>query len=255
MNDLIAERANGRRPDCVVMKFSGASVEDATAIRRVSQLVKRRLRHRPVVIVSALAKVTDQLLKAGKTAVEGSLRAGCETVEQLRRRHQAVARELVEKEQYNCLWAELEPGFDQLDCLLEEIASEGAFPSPAQDRLLGMGEWFSSKILQAALWRTGLDVTWVDATACIVTDAAHTRAMPLWQETSARLEAVLLPLLHLGQIPVLGGFVGATRDGIPTTLGRGGSNFSAAIVGAGLQASRIEIWTDVDGVMTTDPKL
>ena len=118
-----------------------------------------------------------------------------------------------------------------------------------------MGEWFSSKILQAALLRTGLDVAWVDASACIVTDAVHTRAMPLWQETNERLQAVLLPLLHLGQIPVLGGFVGATLDGVPTTLGRGGSNFSAAIVGAGLQATRIEIWTDVDGVMTTDPKL
>ncbi len=119
-----------------------------------------------------------------------------------------------------------------------------------------MGEWFSSKILQAALLRTELDVAWVDAADCIVTDAVHTRAMPLWQETYATFEAVLLlPLLHLGQIPVLGGFVGATRDGAPTTLGRGGSNFSAAIVGAGLQANRIEIWTDVDGVMTTDPRL
>src|ERR1039457_2412045 len=119
MSESTGKRANGKGPDCVVMKFSGASVEDATAIRRVSQLVKRRLRHRPVVIVSALAKVTDQLLKAGKTAVEGSLRAACETVEQLRRRHQAVARELVEKEEYSGLWAELEPGFDQLDGLLE----------------------------------------------------------------------------------------------------------------------------------------
>jgi aspartate kinase len=255
MSDWVEEISKGRSPECVVMKFSGSTVEDAAAIRRVSQLVKRRLRHRPVVIVSALAKVTDQLLCAGKTAVEGSLQAACETVEQLRRRHQTVANELLEKEQYNALWAELERGFDQLESLLKKIASERTFPAPTQDRFLGMGEWLSSKILQAALLRTGLDVAWVDATACIVTDAVHTRAMPLWQETNLRLEAVLLPLLHGGQIPVLGGFVGATRDGIPTTLGRGGSNFSAAIVGAGLQASRIEIWTDVDGVMTTDPKL
>lgn len=251
----VTEPASGRRPDCVVMKFSGATVEDAAAIRRVSQLVKRRLRHRPVVIVSALARVTDQLLQAGKTACEVSVQAAREIVGELRRRHQAVARELVDKEQFNCLWTELGSGFDHLNNLLEEISSSKTFPPDAQDRFLGMGEWFSSKILQAALLRTGLDVAWVDAAACIVTDAVHTRAMPLWQETYAKLEAVLLPLLHLGQIPVLGGFVGATREGIPTTLGRGGSNFSAAIVGAGLQASRIEIWTDVDGVMTTDPKL
>jgi aspartate kinase len=161
----------------------------------------------------------------------------------------------VEQEHYNCLWAELAPGFDLLDALLKEIASERDFPARAQDRFLGMGEWFSSKILQAALLRAGLDVAWVNAAECIVTDAVYTRAMPLWEETNARVEAVLLPLLQCGQIPVLGGFIGATRDGIPTTLGRGGSNFSAAIVGASLAASRIEIWTDVDGVMTTDPKL
>jgi aspartate kinase len=93
----------------------------------------------------------------------------------------------------------------------------------------------------------------VDARQCIITDAAHTRATPLWEETNQRVESILLPLLRTGRVPVLGGFVGSTRDGIPTTLGRGGSDFSAAIVGAALRAQRIEIWTDVDGVMTTDP--
>ena len=255
MSSFAVEIPKGKSPDCVVMKFSGSTVEDAAAIRRVSQLVNRRLRHRPVVIVSALAKVTDQLLRAGHAAASRSFGEACEIGQQLRRRHQAVARELVEKDDYKCLWAELESGFDQLDAILQEIATESAFPPPTQDRFLGMGEWFSSKILQAALLRAGLDVAWVNAAECIVTDAVHTRAMPLWAETNSRVEEVLLPLLQCGQIPVLGGFIGATSDGIPTTLGRGGSNFSAAIVGASLAASRIEIWTDVDGVMTTDPKL
>lgn len=255
MNDLRPAETSGSLPECVVMKFSGASVADAAAIRRVSQLVKRRLRHRPVVIVSALARVTDQLLHAGKTAAEGHLKAARETLQELHRRHQVVAQELVEREQYNFLWAELERGFDRLDATLAEVASARALDPATQDQLLALGEWFSSKILQAALLRTGLDVVWVDAAACIITDAAHTRAMPLWQPTYQRLESVVSPLLLFGQIPVLGGFVGSTRDGIPTTLGRGGSNFSAAIVAAGLRASRIEIWTDVDGVMTTDPKL
>jgi aspartate kinase len=95
----------------------------------------------------------------------------------------------------------------------------------------------------------------VDARECLVTDAAHTRATPLWDETNARLQVVMGPLLESQRVPVMGGFVGATRDGIPTTLGRGGSDFSASIVGAGLHARRIEIWTDVDGVLTTDPNL
>ena len=99
----------------------------------------------------------------------------------------------------------------------------------------------------------GANAALVDARDCIVTDAAHTRATPLWEETNERLQAVLLPLLNASQVPVMAGFVGATRDGIATTLGRGGSDFSASIVGSGLRARRIEIWTDVDGVMTTDP--
>ena len=95
----------------------------------------------------------------------------------------------------------------------------------------------------------------VDAKECIVTDAVHTRATPLWDETNEQLQARVAPLLEAGRVPVMGGFVGATRDGIPTTLGRGGSDFSASIVGAGLHAQRIEIWTDVDGVMTADPNV
>jgi aspartate kinase len=118
-----------------------------------------------------------------------------------------------------------------------------------------VGESLSAKLVHAALRSGGLEVALVDATDCIITDAAHTRATPLWDETNQRLQAVLLPLLNSGQIPIMGGFVGATRDGIPTTLGRGGSDFSASIVGAGLHAQRIEIWTDVDGIMTTDPAL
>jgi aspartate kinase len=124
-----------------------------------------------------------------------------------------------------------------------------------QDHLLGMGEHFSSKLVHAALVRNGLDAVWVDAKECIITDAAHTRATPLWDETNQRLQSLVAPLLQADRIPVLGGFAGSTRDGIPTTLGRGGSDFSAAIVGAGLHAKKIEIWTDVDGVMTTDPNL
>jgi aspartate kinase len=100
-----------------------------------------------------------------------------------------------------------------------------------------------------------VSATLVDAHACIVTDAAHTQATPLWEETDARLAKVVPPLLQAGKVPLLGGFTGATRDGVPTTLGRGGSDFTAAIVGAALHADRIEIWTDVDGIMSTDPNV
>ena len=244
-----------QRPECLVMKFGGTSVEDAAAIRRVIQLIKRRLRHRPVVVVSALAKVTDQLHKLGQDAAAGRLESVRESLQRLRQRHELVIHELVEAEQSSCLWSELEIALLLLDSMANEIAAAGEVRPEVQDQLLGTGEYLSSKILHATLLRHGFDAAWVDARECIVTDCSYTKAAPLWEETTERLRAVLLPLLHTAQVPVLSGFVGATRDGVPTTLGRGESNLTAAMVGAAMHASRIEIWTDVDGVMTTDPSL
>lgn len=247
--------APGPQRECVVMKFGGTSVEDAAAIRRVCQLVKRRLRYQPVVVVSALAGVTDQLLDAGRAAAEGCDEAVSESLQLLRQRHEQVAGDLVGGEDQRLLREELESEFQSLDDLLKTIAREGAFGPRAQDDLSGRGESVSSRVVRAALWHSGVDAAWVDAKRCIITDAVHTRATPLWQETDQRVESTLVPLLAAGRTPVLGGFVGSTRDGVPTTLGRGGSDFSAAIVGAALRTQRIEIWTDVDGVMTADPNL
>jgi aspartate kinase len=257
MNDLPAESSDAaeQRTECLIMKFGGTSVEDASAIQRVGQLVKQSLGERPVVIVSALAKVTDQLLEAGKAAAEGRRDAARELVQLLQDRHERVAAGLLHGDEYERLGNRLEGEFEAIDQVLLGIVANGQFSPRAQDDLLARGESLSSRIVHAVLLRDRLDVVWVDAKECIITDAAHTQATPLWKETSDRLESVLLPLLRAGRIPVLGGFVGATRDGIPTTLGRGGSDYSAAIVGAGLHASRIEIWTDVDGVMTVDPNL
>ena len=257
MSDLPArnKEAVDWRSEFIVMKFGGTSVEDAGAIRRVSQLVKRQRRYRPIVVVSALAGVTDQLLSAGNAAAERRHEFTREILHGLRQRHAKVAAELVTAEEYNSLYSELETAFQLLHNLVDSIAANGQFASRVQDHFLGLGEFLSSKLASAAFVAAGLDARWVDAKQCIITDAAHTRATPLWEETNQRLESVLIPLLKAGRVPVLGGFIGSTRDGIPTTLGRGGSDFSAAIVGAALRAQRIEIWTDVDGVMSTDPDL
>ena len=257
MNDSseASNQAGQRRLACVVMKFGGTSVEDAAAIRRLCQLVARPSPRRPVVVVSALAKVTDQLMNAGWAAAAGQLDPAREILQVLRQRHEAVARGLATGDERKRLSKEVVKEFRVLDKLLVAIASEKALTPRAQDSLLGAGESLSSRLVDSALRSVGVDAVLVDARECVVTDAAHTRATPLWDETNERLRAVVLPLLESGQVPVMGGFVGATRDGIPTTLGRGGSDFSASIVGAGLHAERIEIWTDVDGIMTTDPNL
>jgi len=243
------------RPQCVVMKFGGTSVEDAAAIRRLCQIVNGRLRHHPVVVVSALAKVTDQLFAAGKTAAGGNLKTAHGVLREIQDRHFRIARELLSSDGRDILVKDLAQDFQATLAVLTSISAARDFSLQAQDHLLGMGEHFSSKIVHAALVRSGLEAVWVDAKECVITDAAHTRATPLWKETNQRLECLVGPLLGVGRIPVLGGFAGSARDGVPTTLGRGGSDFSAAIVGAGLHAAKIEIWTDVDGVMTTDPDL
>jgi aspartate kinase len=239
----------------VVMKFGGTSLEDAAAIGRAIRILKQRLRHKPVVVASALAGVTDQLLAAGQAAAQGQLESARESLENLQRRHERVAFDIAGRDASQTLRSQLEWEFQQVRLLLPSIVSAGELTPRLQDQLLGAGEGFSSRIVQAAFAHAGIDAVWVDARACIITDAAHTQATPLWDDTSRRLQAVLAPVLADSKVPVLGGFIGATRDGIPTTLGRGGSDFTAAIVGAALYASRIEIWTDVDGILTTDPKL
>ncbi len=257
MNDAsqASREVAGRGFECVVMKFGGTSVEDAAAIGRLCQLVARPSPQRPVVVVSALAKVTDQLMDAGEAAAAGRLDSARGILQVLRQRHEDVAGALLRGDERIRLSVEFADEFKALDNLVFRIASEKALLPGVQDSLLGAGEALSSKLVHSALHSAGVKAALVDPRECIVTDAAHTRATPLWAETNERLQAVVLPVLELGQVPVMGGFVGATRDGIPTTLGRGGSDFSASIVGAGLLASRIEIWTDVDGILTTDPNL
>jgi len=244
-----------RNDDVVVMKFGGTSVEDAAAIRRLIAIVKNRLGVQPVVVVSALAKVTDQLLEAGNAAAQGHLGSALATVRNIYVRHEQLADSLVEGSAHSALDRELRGEFRALEALLHDIEGSRLLDLKSQDQLLGFGECLSSWLVKEALCQAGVDAEHVDARDCIVTDARHGQAGPLWDVTNQRIQDHLSPLLESSQVPVLGGFIAATSDGVPTTLGRGGSDFSAAIVAAALCASRVEIWTDVDGVMTTDPKL
>jgi aspartate kinase len=244
-----------RGDDVVVMKFGGTSVEDAGAIRRLIGIVRSRLDARPVIVVSALAGVTDQLLEAGRAAGSGHLGAALATVRDIYVRHEALADSLVEGSAYSGLDRELRSEFRALESLLLDFEGSRPLPGKLLDRLLGFGECFSSRLVTEALSQAGLGAAHVDARSCIITDLRHGQATPLWDECNDRIQDALSPLLQSDRVPVLGGFIASTLDGEPTTLGRGGSDFSAAIIGAALCASRIEIWTDVDGIMTADPKL
>ncbi len=244
-----------RGDDVVVMKFGGTSVEDANAIRRLIGIVKSRIVSQSVVVVSALARVTDQLLEAGQAAAAGHLGSALATVRDIYVRHEQIADELVDGAPHGTLDRELRGEFQGLESLFHGLEASRQLDLRSQDHLLGFGECLSGKLVTEALCDAGVRATYVDARNCIVTNARHGQASPVWEATNQRLQNGLSPLLESGCVPVMGGFIASTCDGVPTTLGRGGSDFSAAIVGAALGASRVEIWTDVDGIMTTDPKV
>ncbi|HLJ87382.1 MAG TPA: lysine-sensitive aspartokinase 3 [Candidatus Angelobacter sp.] len=239
----------------IVMKFGGTSVQDAEAIDRVAAIVRKRLPEKPVVVVSALAKITDQLLAMASAAGAGKRDESLEISQRARQRHHGTASELLGESRYSQIRPELDTHFDALDELLRGIVAVGELTPRTIDNIAGFGERISSKIAAAAFSERGIPSAHVDSRKCIVTDAGYSKAVPLFEETNSRLAETVQPLLNRGCVPVMGGFIGATREGIPTTIGRGGSDFTGAIVGAGLGAQRIEIWTDVDGMMTTDPNL
>jgi len=239
----------------IVMKFGGTSVQDSEAIGRVAQIVKGRLTDRPVVVVSAMSKVTDSLLAMGKAAGAGDRKGALKLARALRERHYETAGELLGTALFTEFHSELGADFEDLDELLRGIGAVGEITPRTYDYVAAFGEMLSSKIVAAAFVAHGLPGTHVDSRQCLVTDANYTRAVPQFEETNQRLQKKVKPLLDAAKVPVMGGFIGSTRAGVTTTIGRGGSDFSAAIFGAGLDAERIEIWTDVDGMMTTDPRL
>ncbi len=239
----------------IVMKFGGTSVQDAKAIDRVAQIVQGRLADRPVVVVSAMAKVTDSLLAMGKAAGGGDRKTALKMARTLRERHYDTAGELLGTALFTEFHGDLGADFEDLDELLRGIGAVGEITPRTYDYVASFGEVLSSKIVAAAFAARGLPGAHVDSRQCLLTDSSYTRAVPQFEETNERLRKRVQPLIDSGKVPVMGGFIGSTRSGITTTIGRGGSDFSAAIFGAGLNAQRIEIWTDVDGMMTTDPRL
>jgi aspartate kinase len=239
----------------IVMKFGGTSVQDAQAIERAAAIVKGRLSQKPVVVVSAMAKVTDQLLAMARAAGEGDRKTALKLCRALQERHYNTAGELLGTALFTQFHGDLGADFENLDELLRGIAAVGELTPRTTDHVAAFGEMLSSKIVAAAFSALGVESALVDSRECIVTDNAHMRAAPLFEETNQRLQRTVAPLVVAGKVPVMGGFIGATKAGTTTTIGRGGSDYSAAIVGAGLDSERIEIWTDVDGMMTTDPNL
>ena len=231
---------------------------DPDAIARLIEIVRRaRVRdgRGPAVVVSAMSGVTDALLGIAARAGAAETEEAQAQVEQLRQRHLAAARTLVPAAALPPLLAAVEAQLDELSAVVTALGVLREVSPRTLDVVAAMGELLSSRIVAAALVGAGLPGEWVDARRAIVTNDTYTSAVPIIAATNAALEATVVPLLDAGRVPVLGGFVGATVDGHTTTLGRGGSDYSGALVGAGVGAAEIQIWTDVDGMLTADPRI
>jgi aspartate kinase len=245
------------REKLVVMKFGGTSVEDAKAIERTAAIVRGR-RERgldAIVVVSAMAKVTDHLLAAAAAAGRDDKAGALAISARLRHRHIDTAADLLDGQRLAQLQPVIHQEFDALDDLLRGIAAVGELTARTNDLVVSFGERLSSRMVAAAFEQRGLHGAHVDARTCIITDSNYGKAAALESAIEAKLTDLVLPLIAAGKTPVMGGFIGSNAEGITTTLGRGGSDYTAALVGGGLHAGAIEIWTDVNGIMTTDPRI
>ncbi len=241
----------------VVMKFGGTSVEDAVAIDRTAGIVRGRVERglQPIVVVSAMAKVTDQLIAAAQAAARGDRNGALAITARLRNRHLETARKLVPGDAVGEVESWMETEFAALDEILRGLSAVGELTPRIHDMVVSYGERISSRMIAAGFAHRGLSSAHVDARRCIITDAQHGRGIPQDALIEEKLREHVLPHAQESRVVVMGGFIGSTPEGVTTTLGRGGSDFTAALVGGGLEADSIEIWTDVNGIMTTDPRL
>jgi aspartate kinase len=244
----------------VIMKFGGTSVADAEAMGRVIGIVKGQIESNPndrppVVVVSAMSKVTDRLVETSRLAGAGDADGAARILAELLDRHVSVASALVAGDALAEVTARLAADFGDQTAAVRALAAQGDVPPRAYDALVAMGELASSRMVAAAFVAQGVRAVWVDARAVLVTDDEHTAAFPDMEATARRSKELLGTRLAAGEVPVIGGFIGATPGGVTTTLGRGGSDYSAAIFGACLGVEEIQIWTDVDGMLTADPRV
>ncbi|HXF39622.1 MAG TPA: aspartate kinase, partial [Blastocatellia bacterium] len=239
----------------IVMKFGGTSVEDAPSIERVAEIIRERLHLKPVVVVSAMGKATSKLLQAAEASAAGDSRTTLGIVADLKTRHTSEARRLVTKSEGREVFTLIEKHFDELKKLLEGLAILGEVPPRGLDKILAYGELLSSAVLADALAERGIQARLLDARELIKTDDRFGSASPIESLTTERIIESVLPVVESGAVPVIQGFIGSSRDGATTTLGFEGSDYTATILGAALDAADIQIWKDVAGLMTADPEI
>lgn len=240
----------------IVQKFGGTSVEDAAAINATIRIIERERSRTPLVVLSAIGGATNTLLGAARVAQEGKYDEATRALNDLLERHVLILENLLDaRSRIQRLLLDIRRRFEELKHLCQGIALLGELTDRSLDTVASYGERLSTAILAETMDERGLPLVLIDARTFMVTDDRFTAARPLFDEIDARLRETVAPHVSAGKIVVTQGFIGSTRKGVTTTLGRGGSDYSASIIGAALDAEEIQIWTDVDGVLTADPRI
>jgi aspartate kinase len=239
----------------IIMKFGGTSVADAGAIERVAEIVRKHLEKRPVIVVSAMGKTTRLLLDAAEASAKGDAPTSRAILVELQENHMQVARPLIRSTNGHKVFELVESYFDELTKLSEGLAILGEVPPRGLDKILSYGELLSSAIVAGALAERNIATRLLDAREFLITDDSFGEASPLFEIANQKIRETITPVLASGGVPIIQGFIGSTRDGATTTLGFEGSDYTAAIVGAALEAEDIQIWKDVSGLMTADPAM
>ena len=242
-------------PMSIVMKFGGTSVADAAALKNVARIVAAHQDAAPVVVVSAMSGVTDALLASVAMASEGRVQEAIASLKDIFQRTQDAAQQLLPFEVLQRFLLRLRDPMTHIPAHLRRVNRDPAYRLEIQDAVVSYGEFLSSALLEDVLKERGVNARFVNPRNCILTNNEYTCAAPLIPETFERTRKSLLPLIEKEIVPVVGGFIGETTRGTPTTLGRGGSDYTAALLGAALRAEEIQIWTDVTGVLTADPRV
>ena len=238
----------------IVMKFGGTSVGSAEAIRRVGNIIRSRMEKQPVVVTSAVGGVTNKLVALAQAAGSDHRAEADALIMDIIEKHKTIISEL-DLDSDDNLMTVMDQGFHLLREAAAAIFSAGRLNNELYDALISMGEFFTANILPAQLYAQGLNSKMVDSRTVLKTDDSFSAAIPDFAESKSNAMAVIPPLLENKIVPVIQGFIGSTKEGRTTTLGRGGSDYSATLLGAMLDAEFVEIWSDVDGVLTADPSL
>ena len=237
-----------------VVKFGGTSIQDAPAFMRVAQIIGARQSAPLIVVASAMSGVTDALIASFRCVSTHGVDASARMLEEHFARHLEVGQSL-SPARLAKLQSLIEIGRSEITDSLKHITSNGKVDLRLHDAIASHGERLAANLLTLVLEEHGMPAEYVDARSCVITNNEHGNAAPLLAELQQKTCTELLPLLNRKRIPVLGGFIGSTTDGVTTTLGRGSSDYSATLIGAAVHAHEIEIWTDVDGIQTADPRL